>query len=178
MNRRNSLKKLVMASAGLVALPAWAQGWEASTIELPQLFPIEEQEILTAVADTIIPTGDSVGALSVGVEKFLQRLFADCYEQDVQDNIKVQLNALDASANNEYEQSFVLCDQSQREALLLALTEVEESPESNFFNLVKNETIRGFRTSRKVMMDHLDYVMAPGYYNGCVDVKETETARK
>lgn len=171
MNRRSSLKKLMMASAGMVALPAWAHGWDAENIGISSLFPFEEQEILSAVADTIIPTGDTIGALSVGVEKFLQRLFADCYEQDVQDNVKTQLNALEKSANDQHTQSFALCDQAQRESLLMSLTGVEDSPESEFFNLMKRETIRGFRTSRKVMMDHLDYVMAPGYYDGCVDVE-------
>ncbi|PCJ94087.1 MAG: hypothetical protein COA50_13110 [Flavobacteriaceae bacterium] len=171
MNRRSSLKKLMMASAGLVALPAWAQGWEPENVGASSLFPFEEKEILAAVADTIIPSGDSIGALSVGVEKFLMRLFVDCYEQKVQDNIKEQLNALEKSANELHGQSFIHCSQTLRESLLLALLEVDDSPESDFFNLMKGETIRGFRTSRKVMMNHLDYVMAPGYYDGCVDVE-------
>lgn len=160
-----------MASAGLVALPAWAQGWDAQSVGSSFLFPITEQEILTSVADTIIPTGDSIGALSVGVEKFLQRLFADCYEVDVQENIKKQLNALEKSANEQHNQAFMLCNQEQREAMLKVLTAVEDSPQADFFNLMKRETIRGFRTSRKVMKDHLDYVMAPGYYDGCVAVE-------
>jgi len=103
MNRRETLKTLMAASAGLVALPSWAEGWSLETLAShPSTFSIAEQEILSAVADTIIPAGDSIGALSVGVDKFLQQLFDRCYEKEVQDNISKQLSALESSAREKF----------------------------------------------------------------------------
>ena len=73
MNRRDSIKSLMAASGTLIALPAWADGWVADDVVLyPSSFSIESAETLASVADTIIPAGDDIGALSVGVDKFLQ----------------------------------------------------------------------------------------------------------
>jgi hypothetical protein len=48
---------------------------------------------------------------------------------------------------------------------------VSETKEAkDFFELIKGETIRGFRTSREVMLDFLDYKIVPGHYFGCVDI--------
>jgi hypothetical protein len=161
----------MVASGGLIALPAWARNWTVGDVtKLPSSFSVTDQEILASVADTIIPPGNSIGALSVGVDKFLQKLFANCYEADVQQNINQQLSALDASARSTYGNPFTSCDQSQRQSLLTKLAVSEDKSEKDFFNLIKSETIRGFNTSREVMLQYLNYKILPGHYYGCVDV--------
>lgn len=171
MNRRDILKSMITASGGLIALPSWAGQWKLEDIVVHVTsFTTDEQTLLASVADTIIPGGDSIGALSVGVDKFLQKLFDDCYEKDVQDNIKAQLEALNATANSNFGKPFSACDQSQREGLLLKFSSSDNKAEKDFFELVKSETIRGFNTSREVMTKYLNYKVAPGHYYGCVDV--------
>jgi len=170
MNRRDTLKQLLLASGGLIALPSWAREWSAKDIS-SSAFAVTEQEILASITDTIIPAGDSIGALSVGVDKFLQKLFDNCYPKEVQDNVKAQLAALDASAQRTYGKSFISCEQSQRQELLLKLSNSENKNEKDFFSLMKSETIRGFNTSKIVMSKYLKYKVAPGHYYGCVDVK-------
>jgi Gluconate 2-dehydrogenase subunit 3 len=171
MNRRTSIKNLLVASGGLVALPSWAQSWSVAEVtKLPLSFSVTSQEILASVADTIIPPGNSIGALSVGVDKFLQKLIANCYEKDVQENVNTQLAALDASARSTYGNAFSSCDQSQRQVLLTKLAASENKNEKDFFTLIKSETIRGFNTSREVMLQYLNYKILPGHYYGCVDV--------
>jgi hypothetical protein len=46
----------------------------------------------------------------------------------------------------------------------------ENKNEKDFFDLMKAETIRGFNTSREVMLKYLNYKIQPGHYYGCVDV--------
>lgn len=172
MNRRETLKTLMAASAGLVALPSWAEGWSVETLASHNpTFSLAEQEILSAVTDTIIPAGDSIGALSVGVDKYLQKLFDRCYEKEVQDNISKQFSALESSAREKYGKQFAACDQGQREQLLLMFAASDDKDQSEFFKLLKSETIRGFSTSKEVMVDFHKYKVAPGHYYGCVDVK-------
>lgn len=170
MNRRTSLRTILAASAGLVALPSWANGWTLDEITTSSSFTFSEQEVLSAVADTIIPAGNSIGALTVGVDKFLQKLFDNCYEKDVQDNVKTQLQGLQSTANSVHALSFSQCDQLQRQEMLLKLSVSEMKLEKDFFELIKSETIRGFNTSKEVLLDHLKYKGVPGYYHGCVDV--------
>jgi hypothetical protein len=171
MNRRETLIKLMAASAGLVALPSWANGWSKNEISASSLFSSNEEATLASVADTIIPAGNSIGALSVGVDKFLQKLFDECYEKEVQDNIKTQLRGLNSSAQNLYGKAFADCSSSQREQLLLKLADSQDGHEKDFFSLIKAETIRGFNTSEEVMLKYLNYKVAPGHYYGCVDAK-------
>jgi len=159
----------MLITSGLVSLPAWANEWEAEKILSPALFRPAENEILAAVADTIIPAGDSIGALSVGTDKFLEKLFADCYDQAIQDNIKKQLRALDSISVTTYGKSFATADLTQRHELLIRFSEGDKD-QSDFFALIKSETIRGFSTSKEVLGDRLKYKVVPGHYKGCVDI--------
>jgi hypothetical protein len=75
------------------------------------------------------------------------------------------------AAQAAYGKSFVVCDLLQRQDLLLKLSTSENKDEKDFFNLLKSETIRGFNTSKEVMVGYLKFKLVPGHYYGCVDVK-------
>ena len=172
MNRRDILKQLFVTSGGLIALPSWARDWTANDFALYHSgFSTIEQQILASVADAIIPPGNSIGALSVGVDKFLQKLFENCYDNTVQTNLKTQLASLENTARTNFSKSFADCDQAQRQDLLLKFSVSNNKNEKDFFTLIKSETIRGFSTSKEVMSKYLGYKVAPGHYYGCVDVK-------
>jgi hypothetical protein len=176
MNRRHTIKTLMMASAGMVALPSWAREWSQAKIRIADIASFlspGESDVLASVTDTIIPAGDAIGALDVGVDVFLTRLFSECYEPQVQDTIKLQLNGLDAAASETFEKGFEQCSQAEREGLFLSLAASGDPAQTDFFELVKGETIRGFLTSRQVLRDYYDYVAAPGHYFGCVNIDET-----
>lgn len=177
MDRRKAIKNLAIVSGALITLPQWMVSCGVSDKTVHQTsFSIAEQKILASITDTIIPAGNSIGALSVGVDKFLQKLIDDCYEKYVQDNVKAQLKALEESAKSVHKKSFADCTQAQREQVLLKLSISENSGEKDFFNLMKSETIRGFNTSQKIMTEYLGYKIAPGYYYGCVDAKTADHA--
>ena len=177
MDRRKAIKNLAFVSGGLITLPQWMVSCGVSDNNVHTTsFSSAEQKILASITDTIIPAGNSIGALSVGVDKFLQKLIDDCYEKDVQDNFKIQLKRLNGSAKVTHNTSFADCTQAQREALLLKLSASENKAENDFFQLIKSETIRGFNTSQKVMQEYLGYKVAPGHYYGCVDVKSSDHA--
>jgi len=172
MNRRSAVKNFLLASGGLITIPIWMQSCGISDQKTHQSsFSSDEQGLLAAITDTIIPAGNSIGALSVGVDKFLQKIIDDCYEKPVQDNVKKQLQALQASAKNHFEKSFAGCSQQQRQEMLLKFQGSQSKDEKDFFELMKTETIRGFNTSQKVMEEYLHYKVAPGHYYGCINVK-------
>jgi hypothetical protein len=171
MNRRETIKAMMASSGALIALPTWAEAWNRTDVAAHDTsFSPQTQETLAAVADTIIPAGSAIGALSVGVDKFLQKLIDNCYEKEIQENIKIQLQSLETSARTRYGKAFGECDQVQREGLLLEFAGSENAKEAEFFKLIKSETIRGFNTSREVMVNYLKFKQVPGHYYGCVDV--------
>jgi hypothetical protein len=177
VNRRKLLKQLAIATGGLITLPQWMISCGISDTNVhASSFSSGEQQLLASITDTIIPAGNpiaigSIGALSVGVDKFLQKLIDDCYEKEVKDNVKLQLSKLEKSTKAEYGKSFADCTQNRRQELLLKLSSSANKAEKDFFTLIKTETIRGFNTSQKVMQEYLGYKVAPGHYYGCVDVK-------
>lgn len=172
MKRREVLKTLGLATAGIVTLPAWASGWTVRDVAIESsIFSSKEQALLSSIADTFIPAHNNLGAIPQEIDKFLIRLFDECYEPDEQDNIKLQLNVLNDRAAEEVSKSFTDCSQSQREELILTFQDSDDEAENRFFQLVKYETIRGFRTSKVVMQDYHGYRIVPGRYNGNVDVE-------
>ncbi len=177
MNRRKALQNLMVVSGSLITLPAW-MGCGSGDTPATHLssFSIKEQELLAAIADTFIPAGNSIGALSVGVDKFLQKLMDNCYEKEAKDNVKIQLAALTTSAKTLLKKSFADCTQLQRQDMLLKLSASTNVAEKDFFKLIKSDTIRGFNTSQEVMQKYLNYKVAPGHYYGCVDLKPSTHA--
>ena len=177
MDRRKAIKNIAIVSGGLITLPQWMVSCGISDTTVHQTsFSIAEQKILASITDTTIPAGNSIGALSVGVDKFLQKLIDNCYQKDVQENVKIQLKAMDESAKATYKKPFPGCTQQEREGLLLKFSSSENKAEKDFFNLIKSETIRGFNTSQKVMTEYLNYKVAPGHFYGSVDVKPSNHA--
>ena len=172
MNRRKAIRSIAFASGSLIVLPAW-MGCNGNDTSLTHFssFSSAEQEILAGVVDTIIPAGDAVGALSVGIDKYLQKLIDQCFEKDVQDNVKKQLHNLNKMAEATYHQPFFKCTQQQRQDLLLRLAPFDKKAENDFFTLIKSETINGFITSKEVMTKYFNYQVAPGHYYGCIEVK-------
>ena len=58
----------------------------------------------------------------------------------------------------------------EREAILGQYSETEDQNQKKFYELIRANTIFGFTTAREVMVNHLGYQVAPGFYNGCVEV--------
>ncbi len=172
MLRRQALKRMALVSSSLITLPWWMGcGPADKPLTHSSSFSADQQELLASLADTIIPAGTAIGALSMEVDKFLQKLFDDCYEKPVQENLKAQLKILDDSARSAHGKSFNQCTLQQRTALFQQFSAAKDPQAQEFFKLLRSETIRGFTTSREVMEKYHNYKIAPGHYHGCVDVK-------
>jgi hypothetical protein len=171
MNRRTAFKNIVLVSGTLITLPVWMQscGITDKSTHL-STFSQDEQNILASLVDTIIPASNNIGGLSVGVDKYLQKMIEDCYEITVQENIKKQLQSLNTMANKDFGKSFADCTQQQKQSLLTNISTSQDKDQKSFFDLMKTETIHGFNTSQQVMEGYFDYKVAPGHYYGCVNI--------
>lgn len=172
MNRRNALKLLAIASAG-AALGHWSIGYAAvKKLVENSIFDLDEQDLIIAIADTFIPQGDFYGALDLGVPVYLLGYFNKCVENETQNNIKMQLNILNSTAITNFGRGFAECASGEREKLLLAFSKSASEAEKTFFELMKSQTIQGFRTTKEVMTNHYHYRVIPGTYQGCIDINE------
>jgi hypothetical protein len=172
MNRRTAFKNLAFATGSLILLPSWMVDLGLSTTTSYNTgFSLAEQGIIASITDAIIPKGNAVGALDMGVDKYLQKLIEECYEPEIQENVKKQLKQLDINASVTYKTVFTELATKQQQLLLGKFETSADKSEKDFFQLIKSQTIRGFTTSQKIMTEYLGYKVAPGHYYGSVPVK-------
>lgn len=172
MNRRNVLKLLAAASAG-ASLGHWSIGYaEVEKLVEDSIFDSDDQVLIIAIADTFIPKGDFYGALDLGVPVYLLGYLNKCIDSETQQNIKTQLRILDSAALEKFDLGFARCTAAQREKLLVTFSKLESDSEKSFFDLMKSQTIQGFRTTKEVMTNHYHYRVIPGLYHGCIDINE------
>jgi hypothetical protein len=176
MNRRDVVVNLLAVSGSLISLPFWMTACRMSDRgEHATSFTAEEQSTLAAIVDAIIPAGKNggePGALLVGVDKYLQKLIDDCYEPVAREGVKKQLHAVEAAAKAAHGGVFGQASMMDRQGILQKFGGSADKEEQDFFSTIKRETIKGFNTSREVMVNYLHYQIAPGHYYGRVPLKQ------
>lgn len=174
MQRRTALKNVAATMGAMVALPAWASGWNAKNIQKVGFLTTAEDEMLAEVVETFIPVTDTPGAKELNVHRFVQRMVADCYEPEVQKTLTGGLASLDKYSQQTFKKSFTASTPAQRIHILEGLGLSDESSVKAFFPLVKNLTIQGYMNSEYVMTNITHYEMIPGRWNGCVPLTKED----
>lgn len=170
MERRAVLKNMAVAFGSAITLPAWASGWNNTSLKPTALLSADQETVLAEVVETIIPTTDTPGAKEIGVHKFVARMIADCYEKPAQESLSKGLSALDRTAQESFGKSFVSCNNKQKKNLLEALELSDDAQKRDFFTSVKGLTINGYLTSEYVMTNLTHYEFIPGRFHGCVKI--------
>ena len=165
-----------------MSLPTWASGWTADSLKSVSTLPLAEEALLAEIVETFIPQttmpGESMpstsmpGAKSLGVHQFAMRMIQDCYGPPAQETLQRGLTLAEDTAQKTAGKPFTACDAPQRMAILTALTTNTDPVGKAFVDLVKGLTIQGYTNSEYYLVNVKKYVMAPGYYHGCVEVPE------
>lgn len=171
MQRRTALKSLSVAFGGLVSLPAWASCWTPASIGNDNSLSASDEAILAEIVETIIPETKTPGAKSLKVHQFALRMINDCYGEAAQRSLQQGLAKTDELAKQINSKSFVECDAQQRKNIVLQLSKADVASKK-FVEMIKSLTIRGYTNSEYYMVNVQKYVMAPGFYHGCVPVKQ------
>ena len=171
MQRRTSLKLLGAAGAGIAGLALVDWKWQIlDRLTHAGFFTYDQERLITSLAETLIPEGvpagsgaAPIGALSTGTDQFLIKFFEKCLEKEEQEILSQELKVLQ-------KRGFATLTKQEREAILGEYSETEDQNQKKFYELIRANTIFGFTTAREVMVNHLGYQVAPGFYNGCVEV--------
>ena len=171
MQRRTSLKLLGAAGAGIAGLALVDWKWQIlDRLTHAGFFTYDQERLITSLAETLIPEGipgrsgaAPIGALSTGTDQFLIKFFEKCLEKEEQEILIQELKVLQ-------KRGFTVLTKQEREAILGEYSETEDQNQKKFYELIRANTIFGFTTAREVMVDHLGYQVAPGFYSGCVEV--------
>jgi hypothetical protein len=159
------------AVGGLISLPAWATSWTPETVSLPHSFFSPQQEaVLAALTETIIPKTDTPGAKALNVHQFIQKVVADCYDKTAQEKFQKGLDTADDLAKKSFGKSLSEGDPTQQAAVFAQISQSSDSDLKNFYSMVKGLTIKGYLNSEYVMTNLTHFEFMPGRYHGCVPV--------
>ena len=193
MNRREVLQRSAMVLGYAITGPALVgilKGCKAQP-ELnykPDFFTEDQAELISELAEVIIPKTTTPGAKEVGVPGFIDSMIKEVYSKEEQENFIKGLTAFDADAKKTYGEVFAECEPEQRLAHVKkyhdeALSKSREgaswgwwSGKGNdnkpFIIKVKELTLLGFFTSKQGAEEVLQYNQVPGPFQGCVPLKK------
>lgn len=170
MKRRETLKYLGLSIGSVITLPAWANGWRSTDLTHTSQMLAANESLLAEMVETIIPTTDTAGAKTLGIDKFIQKMVADCFDKPTKEVFEQGFGLLDEQTKKAYSKSFVDCSSQQRKEILLQIEKDKSNTIGKFYGLVKGLTIQGYLSSEYVMVNHYDYKMIPGKFEPCVSV--------
>lgn len=175
MNRRSSLKTLLIISAGAALLPSCIQDEKKSSVSLKNIkINGKDEELLSDLSETIIPKTDAPGAKDVSAHLFALMMIDDCYPPDGQDKFVKGLKEFDEFSKKKFNKSFVKCSSTERTDILTSIESKKDIPENVafFYNTTKRLTVQGFTESKYYLTKVQVYELVPGKFYGCVPVKK------
>ena len=99
MDRRALLGRILLL-AGVATIPAGCKGLTGGASGSNFAFDKTQSATLSAFADTLIPKGNSFGALDVGVPKMFEGLMRDWASQETREKIVAALAEIDKAAKD------------------------------------------------------------------------------
>jgi gluconate 2-dehydrogenase gamma chain len=176
MERRDLLRALGAATALTAVVPhealaAWAR--VASGIRPIAGLTEAQLALVSAVADTILPRTDTVGALDVGVPAFVDVVVTENYRDEDRTAFLAGLDAIDAQAKATAGSAFAELAASARGSTIEALEALSDrraEPARTYWRL-KGLVIHGYFTSEPVMKNVLKVQVMPGKFDGAAPMR-------
>ncbi|WP_406684914.1 gluconate 2-dehydrogenase subunit 3 family protein [Seonamhaeicola sp. MEBiC1930] len=200
MNRRDALKNLTIGLGYTVAAPTVlsilnscsgkAETW--SPLFLSEL----EKHIVTHLADIILPSSETPGAIDVNTPQFLDKMYYEMETKDKQKLFKSGSTLFSKIFKNTFNYEaiegkkedfeklldtyFKISEEESEKILKLQSLEIEEIPVEHtasysiykFLLSVKHYTLFGYFTSKEIGENVLAYDPIPGDYKGCISVED------
>ena len=181
IDRREALRRTAMLLGGVLSAPAIAgvlagcdsRGADGSWRALTS----DHGELVTTIAEHIIPETDTPGARAAGVPVFIDRMLAGHYGEEDRKRILDGLEAFDERARRECGRPFIRCSADEQRALLMRVDEEAFAPmagrrEVPWFRTIKELTVLGYYTSEIGATQELRHVAVPERFEGCVPLEQ------
>ncbi|MEQ1751575.1 MAG: gluconate 2-dehydrogenase subunit 3 family protein [Prosthecobacter sp.] len=173
MNRREALQRVTLILGGVLSAQL-SSGLMGQVINNGKSVTVDDtlQSLLAEVAEVIIPTTETPGAKTAGVEKFVMRLMQDCYLLDEQQQFYAMIQKLDADAKTAHGKGFVELEAAKKND---ALKEVAKT-NTEVFKTLRELVIAGYFTSEIGATKALEYLPVPGQFVGDVPLRPGQKA--
>ena len=185
MNRREALQNVSLLLGGtLIGGSIFSLQGCKTDKAINKLFTQSQLDLMSEIAETIIPKTNTPGAKDAKVAEFMSVYVLDCYKPENQKIFTDGLIDIEAQADKKYGSGFMKITPAQRKELLTELDKTqkshhdakEKSAPEHYFRMMKEATLLGFFTSEEGATKALRYVPVPGKYDGNVPYKKGDRA--
>jgi len=170
MKRRDLLKTGVYGLAGVTLSSTLLSTLQScSSIEKynPVYFSKTEFFLLYNIVDFFIPKTETPGALDMKVPQFIDIIISETYNIESKNNFSNKLKLLiedfktkniDLLDNNSIKSKFV--------------SDFNKKTHHKTYDQIRDLTVWGFKTSKEIALNVLNYNPIPGYQIGCTDINK------
>jgi hypothetical protein len=168
ITRREWVKGMALATLGTVAF------YDAKSLSPSNFnFSLADDQTLELIMGAIIPESSIPGAISLGVPVFVKTMMKDCYEVKAQQSFKNVMGEIPKQFLTENKKEISMASESEKEQFLFQLEKGKHGVEAQkTLATLKGLTIQGYMSTEYIMVNHLNYQMAPGFFNGCAPIKK------
>ena len=168
MKRRDLLKKGVYGLVGVTLSSTLISTLQScSSIEKysPLYFSKTEFSLLSNIVDFLIPKTETPGGLEMKVPQFIDIIISETYNEESKNNFSSKLKVLieDFKSNN-----IDLSDYKSMKSKFV--NDFNNKTHQEIYNQIRDLTVWGFKTSKEIALNVLNYNPIPGYQLGCVDI--------
>ena len=168
MKRRDLLKKGAYGLAGVTLSSTLISTLQScSSIEKysPLYFSKTEFSLLSKIVDFLIPKTETPGALDMKVPQFIDIIISETYNNESKNNLSNKLKLLieDFKSKN-----IDLTDYNSMRSKFM--NDFNNKTHQEIYNQIRDLTVWGFKTSKEIALNVLNYNPIPGYQLGCVDI--------
>ncbi|MFN3211909.1 MAG: gluconate 2-dehydrogenase subunit 3 family protein [Henriciella sp.] len=179
-DRRDMFKGLLaISAAGALAACGGAQGTGSSQDTVSNeagsgFFNESELALISALADTIIPTKETPGAVAAGVPDTLQALATEWGDDGFRTYWRDGLSTMKAALAEQSGSEFEALSTNQREAELSAYDArvFDGETEDDFYRDFKSTLVQAYYMSEPGATEELAYEPVPGEWIGCVPLAD------
>jgi len=137
-----------------------------------------QNAVVTTLAELIIPETDTPGATAAQVNRFVDVMLAEWFDDDERAEFSRGLVELDARSANTFGTPFLELEEAQQVGLLrrlddevTALRQAEQPTQDHFFSRMKWLTLYGYYTSEVGATEELQQAIIPFRYEPCAPVR-------
>jgi hypothetical protein len=183
IDRRAALQTLLQGGLALNLMPGFAEAaWgavAAGAQRAPRVLSPTQAQMITLIADTILPRSDTPGAIDVGVPPWIGLVLAEYFSDTRRARFLADLGAIDQLALSTSGASFIGLKHHDlmkvMDSLDAACGSKDLTPAQRGYVQLKELIIYGYFTSKPVQQDLLKVVIVPGRFDADVRIPASPT---
>ena len=168
MKRREAVRHLFIIGSAVWLFPR-CNGKQGN---LKQLLKLSELELLTDIAETVIPSTDTPGAKALGIQHFINKIITDCRSPEYQKQFVASLNAFEYHIKKNTGERWSALGVEKREKVLNNIWKGGDETVRHCIKEIRELTIKGYKNSEYYITKVQKYKISPGHFYGCVKVKK------